>query len=362
VAQAIFLDSTALYTLGSSMTNPDFQALTGLRSFDWPCKICTSRVNWLEYLRQRKEQVLEVNTRLSQIARDLDKLEFTPEDNTALTALGARLIEHMEQLEKLYEDKAKEIDLIITPIPKNASLDLYVSLAMECIPPFERKNEKGFRDAVSLFSYFEYAQEQNLEDVLVVSNDNLFGEAAKRFAPDYSLNVTVVKTIPAAYDAVIFGASWIIQRRQMEANWGAMYYLETRLDMLTTLVADINPYDRVKYAQQFLSFLSDQRRVLLVDLMRFVELAAASHDYRGTDKEALFFRLKCEMVLLLQPPESSQAPAERVTMPIELYGSVKVRDEGGIKEISPAYIDRAAPPTRAATTEIPEVASGNTQE
>jgi hypothetical protein len=360
--QAIFLDSTALYTLGSSMTNPDFQALIGLRSFDWPCKICTSKVNWLEYLRQRKEQILEVNASIIQIARDVDKLEFPAEDTTAFFALSTSLLKQLEQLEKFYEEKAKGIDLIITPTPKNAPLDLYITLAMECIPPFERKNEKGFRDTVSLFSYFEYAQEQNLQDVMVVSNDNLFGEAAKRFAPDYGLKVTVVKTIPAAYDAVGFDASWITQRYQMYANWGAMEYLQTRLDRLTTLVAEIDPYDRIKYAKQFLSFLDDQRYVLLVHSMRFVEIAAASHDYRGTDKEALFFRLKCEMVLLLQPPaESGQTAAEQVTMPIELYGAVKVRDEGGIKEVSPAYIDRAAPPTRATNIEIPEPASGNPQ-
>ncbi len=345
------------------MTNPDFQELLGYRSYDWPCKVCTSKVNWLEYLRQRRELVQEIHSRIIQTARDVEKLQLPQQETTSLTTLAGELLKQVDQLEAFYQEKATAVDLAIIPISTKIPMDLLVSLAIDNVPPFERKNEKGFRDAVSLLSLFEYAREQKFSDVLIISYDTLFGEAANRFAADYKLDMKVVKTIPDANNAVGFDASWIRQRYQMYANWGAMDYLETRLDMLTKLVADINPYDRIKYAQQYLSFSENQRKVLLVDSMRFKTIAAASHDYRGTDAEALFFRLECEMDLLLQMPtenlNAGVSPAEYLKMPIELYGSVNVRQENGIVEIGPANIDQAAPPAKVETIQVLEPASDN---
>jgi hypothetical protein len=148
----IWFDTTALFTLGNAFTNADFEWLLRMRTYI-PSRICTSQVNWLEYLREREQDISSKITtfqRTLSLFRQFGMDTFKPE-------FWCRTVQaDSSKWKSYYETLAKKIKLEIIPIGKQIGLEDLVHMAMQNEAPFERKSEKGFRDAVAIFSALEY--------------------------------------------------------------------------------------------------------------------------------------------------------------------------------------------------------------
>lgn len=73
-----------------------------------------------------------------------------------------------------YKQKLAKLSFSVAKTPKNISIDQLVIMAAFKIRPFEEKGEKGFRDAIILFTILEDMKENKIKNAIYISRDDIF--------------------------------------------------------------------------------------------------------------------------------------------------------------------------------------------
>jgi hypothetical protein len=320
---AIFLDSTALFTLGSSFTNVDFEFLRHLRGH-LNCRLCTSVVNWKEYLRHRGDEVLAPIDQINRVTRDLTKFGLDP---AGLRSTESQLKGYLSNLEGLYENRARTIGLEITPLPRKLTLQRLFSMAMECLPPFERKNEKGFRDALAIFSFLEYSQEQKMKKLLVITDDKLSCLAVKALASEHGTEAEVAGTILEACSVIAWEARSREQRRFRDDFFLGKDILENARNWpLVEEAIRSFPHEKLRWAIALQTGTD-----VLIESITAKNVPGVSLTDKVANHLTVLFRIVCEAHVRLNL--RTDTTGELKTVVVSFYGRALAKDNA-IQSIS----------------------------
>jgi hypothetical protein len=193
----VFLESTALFQLGSKLQKPELAKLVERREY-LKCELLVSEVSWAEYVRQRVDKIDALTRDLQTIGSRLGEWDQNPQNIlTTHTELG----QFRETIGSLYEQRAKEAGIQILTLPPIDVSRLF-RMSIERIPPFEDsredKSEKGFRDALILFTILENIRGRPEDHSLVVTNDRRMAEGLNRHAAEFKTELAVVSTLDEA--------------------------------------------------------------------------------------------------------------------------------------------------------------------
>ncbi len=189
----VFLDSTALYQLGLRLENVDLAKLMELRD-SLEFKILIPEIAWREYLRQRKKQILACLEKVRQVKNTLQEVDQGVDE---LTAGEKRICAYQAEFETGFNEKAAALGLTISPLPSVDLLRL-AQMSLDCSPPFEeaysgdkKTKEKGFRDALIVFTVMENIREKPEDSAYLITNDNGVAEGCRLLLDEYRTSLTI---------------------------------------------------------------------------------------------------------------------------------------------------------------------------
>lgn len=179
VPERVYLDSNVLFRLGPRLENVDFEKLLELKDVAG-FGVFVAKPSWHEYLRWRKEEISGFLDSCLKVGRYLENQGASiPE----IAAAQAKAEKYLSEIEEHYRARAAKRGIAIIPL---AGIDheRLLSMSLKQEPPFEqaldgskRPRDRGFRDALILFSILEYIQTQGLKSALIVTQDELLARA-----------------------------------------------------------------------------------------------------------------------------------------------------------------------------------------
>jgi predicted nucleic acid-binding protein len=202
LSDAVYLDTNVLIDLSHGDTSVDFIELRSLLELHHVGLFVPETVV-KEFIQYRIKDTLDQIERLKAASRKIGRL------------LGRDPLSHEEpqDVEATINEKMMNylrdtgIEMVKTP---DIPLETLIDMAVKKQPPFEEKGEKGFRDAVILFSIIDHMKTNIFSDAILVSVDPIFNhkEIIDRFK-EKGQNVLIGKSFAEAKDQV---------KRQMDAN------------------------------------------------------------------------------------------------------------------------------------------------
>lgn len=193
----VFLESTALFQLGSKLEKPEFAKLTELRrhlKFD----LFASEVSWAEYTRQRTDKIDELLGDIKSVGARMGEWNQDPQN---ILATHKQLKEFRRTAGDLYAKRAKDVGIQVLGIP-NIDVRRLFRMSIERTAPFEKskddKSEKGFRDALIMFTILENIKERPEDFSVVVCNDGLLTEGLTNHIREYKTDLTIVPNLDEA--------------------------------------------------------------------------------------------------------------------------------------------------------------------
>ncbi len=197
----VFIESTALFQLGSRLQKPEFAKLLERRDY-LKYSLLVSEVSWLEYLRQRTDKM---NTLLKDIDLVKNRLGEWDQEIKEITATGSRLADFLKTLENSYAERAKNARIEILPLP-NLDLKRLLHMSINRIPPFEESEkstwEKGFRDSLIMFTILQNVRKRPQDQGLVITGDVLLGKGLELHMEEFETHVSVVNSLDDAIDYI----------------------------------------------------------------------------------------------------------------------------------------------------------------
>lgn len=194
-SDAVYLDTNVLIDLSHGDTNVDFIELRSLLERGHVGLFVPETVV-KEFIQHRIKDTLDQIERLKAASRKIGRL------------LGRDPLTHEEpqDVEATINEKMMNylqnagIEVIRTP---NIPLETLIDMAVKKQPPFEEKGEKGFRDAVILFSIMDHMKTNSFSNAILVSVDPIFthNEVIDRFK-EKGQNILIGKSFAEAKDQV----------------------------------------------------------------------------------------------------------------------------------------------------------------
>jgi len=372
--QRVFLESTSLFQQGSKLQKPEFAKLLELRDllkFD----LMVSEVSWAEYVRQREDK-------LDELARDIKSVDVRlgdwNQDTKNIKASLAQLAELKKTIRDVYDKKAKESGIQILGIPAINVYRLF-HMAIDRVPPFEQskddKTEKGFRDALIMFTILATIEGRPEDHSLVITQDALLTKGLKHHEDEFKTVVTTASNLDEA-------------NAHIEARVNEWYrkYLVKESDEAKAELAkyekDIS--DQVKAIRELTDFdlgtgpfffalgskkLEVGESIQRVNGLKVDGVDSAVWRDKNKDESRILFRVRCSatVVTSVSPtlpffsPTKYPIGGEKLstflnfatptrqeqerTIPMSLYGEAKLkRTEGGWK-LSSMKVDTSQPST-----------------
>jgi hypothetical protein len=190
--EAVYLDTNVLRQVSHGVSNVDFIELRKhLDSIK--ASLFVPDVVVKEWIQQRVEEVLKQIENLRKGFHNLGHLlNREPGKYEESEEFEATLEREMRQ----YLDSAG-IELV--PTPKNIQVETFIEMAVKKVAPFKREGEKGFRDAIILFTIIEHMKGSGYRDAILLSADKIFAEdAVTTRLKNNGLNVLVAKNLADA--------------------------------------------------------------------------------------------------------------------------------------------------------------------
>ena len=205
LSDAVYLDTNVLIDLSHGDTTVDFIELRSLLELN-NVGIFVPETVVKEFIQHRIKDTLDQIERLKAASRKIGRL------------LGRDPLAH-EELQDVEANINKKmmnylqdagIEVIRTP---NIPLETLIDMAVKKQPPFEEKGEKGFRDAVILFSIIDHMKTNSFSNAILVSVDPIFThhEVIDRFK-EKGQNILIGKSFAEAKEQV---------KKQIDTNLGA---------------------------------------------------------------------------------------------------------------------------------------------
>ncbi|MCH7755616.1 DUF4935 domain-containing protein, partial [candidate division KSB1 bacterium] len=114
-----------------------------------------------------------------------------------------QLTEIPEKVNQVLMELLNDTEIKIVPTPE-IDLEKLINMAVQKIPPFEEKKEKGFRDAVILFTMLEHSKTDNFNKAMFVTQDSIFeNPEVTSLLANEGLNIQIAKNISMVLDLLV---------------------------------------------------------------------------------------------------------------------------------------------------------------
>jgi PIN domain len=372
----VFLESTALFQLGSKLQKPEFANLLERREY-LKFDLLVSEVSWAEYIRQRADKIDELAGNIQSVGSRLGEWN---QDAQNIHNTLAQLGEFRKDISGQYEKKAKEIGIQILGIPDIDVRRLF-RMSIDRVPPFEQskddKSEKGFRDALIMFTILEHIKGRPEDYSLVVTNDVLLGKGLSNQADEFKTVLTIVSNLDEANVHIEARVdAWYREHLLKESEQAKVQlakYTKEISEQVNT-IRELTDFDLG--VGGFLAMLGSKPLEVGESIERVNSLKVAEIDsavWRDKDKaeSRILFRVRCTAAVvtsisstfpflsptryavggekqqhspflspLLSPLGPSRQERER-TFPVTLYGEAKFERTNGDWKLTGVRVDKA---------------------
>src|SRR5258708_1374257 len=193
----VFLESTALFQLGSKLQKPEFAKLNERREY-LKFDLFVSEVSWAEYIRQRRDKLDAYDSDIKSISARFGEWDLNPEN---VKTMHAEVGEFRKSVGDLFAKRARESGIQILAVPDIDVRRLF-QMSMDRVPPFEQskddKTEKGFRDALIMFTILTNIKGHPEDFSLIVTNDGLMAKGLENHVDEFTTNLTIDPTLDDA--------------------------------------------------------------------------------------------------------------------------------------------------------------------
>lgn len=302
----VFIESTALFTLGPRVENVDLARLNEMR--DWlGFEIIITEVNWQEFLRWRKKEARDCRARLDQIQKNLEKFDL--EVNEFDSILG-KFQAFSDKIQDYFRAKITALGIQILPLTE-IPLPRLLEMAIAGTPPFDppkerpndRSSEKGFRDSLVMFTILENLRNRPNDHALVITADDLLRRGFQEHLSEFETTVHFAADFP---DALKFMEARLVSsyrmRLQSESGEAKAILLKHRdaLEQKIKEVREVKPFGFGLFGT-----IKEGDQNLFVDSvlsLEFQDIESAIWKERESETSRILFRIKCEATVLVTQP------------------------------------------------------------
>src|SRR5579862_6596673 len=189
----LFLESTALYSLGPRIENVDFAQLLEFREV-LKFELYVAAVSWREYLRYREKEIRDCVERIKQCRSELRKHDQRSDE---LETAEKKVSSYLSGVQQVFAMRARNLRITILPVPEIDVPDL-IEMSLANDPPFEEANEKGFRDAVIMFTILKNIENRPADNALIVTNDKKLSDGLRSRADEFGTTLEIVPDLRSA--------------------------------------------------------------------------------------------------------------------------------------------------------------------
>lgn len=221
IPQAIYFDTNVLFNLSHGVKNVDFIELRDL--IKNVIGFYVPEVVVREWIQKRIEETSEGIEKLDNICRSLGRIM----NRDPLNYEKPREFEKTIKGVMMKYIIAAGITLIATP--NNISLPTLIDMAIKKKAPFQKKREKGFRDAIALFTIIWHMQESKFSNAILLTNDKIFHheDVMSRFQTN-ELNINIAPDFTSAKNLIETQIDVIVKAQLEEKKIKLMSFLMTR--------------------------------------------------------------------------------------------------------------------------------------
>jgi hypothetical protein len=294
----IFLDTTALYKLGPRPeTNVDLAKLLELARI-FKIEVSIPIIAWKEYLRHRRKELELARSHLAAAIRELEKYA---EDLSSYTLLADEINKLDGSLEEHFKKKADEIGLTLVPLPLlNVKELAEMSLANKA--PFQDTDEKGFRDALIMFTVLEEIRGKADQQAIFVTEDKRLRIGCESFIAAFE---TALSIVPSLDDARL-----LVENHVAKIGWEAMRIeSEEAIRVLSTFQTNLaQEVQKTKYLPGgfFLIDEPDRTKIETVNSVKFVKVTSALWKERESSSPKILFKVECSAEVIVRDPPSTR--------------------------------------------------------
>jgi hypothetical protein len=298
----VFIESTSLFQLGPRLDRVDFAKL-----LDWrPAagfELCVTEVSWLEFMRERKadvkaalDKLIQTRTTLAKYGQNVDFVDQAVE----------RVTTYHANLDTAFAEKAKQQDILILP---TAAVDVnrLLKMSINCTPPFELSNEKGFRDALIVFTILYNIRGQSDVEHIVISNDTLLSDALLSMAGEFETAVKVVKDFEEATKHIFSELSVKYQEQLKRESEEAKALLARFEEQISAYVRGIKEVSLLAYSPMYRALIGSDERFTVEKVLgvSFEGIEAALWRNKNEKVSTILFKIKCAVRALVSEPSPS---------------------------------------------------------
>lgn len=316
----VFLESTALFQLGPRLENVDLARLLEMRD-KLGIELCTTEVNFREYLRFRRRETSQARSR---IARANQELENYSQDYGEFDAILGRFDAFTSTMDKTFEKKFQEMKIGVLPLPR-IDIQRLLQMSIDGVPPFEkpreslneRSSEKGFRDALIMFTILDAVRGVPDVNALVVTDDGLLAEGFRIHSEEFKTVVNCVSNISLANKFIQERLSATVREALRVESEEAKAILLANKTALEAKVGEIREIEPVDFGGLFGVIKDKDGATLFVEgvlSVKFGDIEAAIWKDRDKPRSTVLFKMKCDAKVIVSYPYVPQVGFPKYTI------------------------------------------------
>lgn len=164
--QIIFIDTNILLRLFSGNEDFNFVQLRKLVNI-LKIQLTITDLVLMELIQNQKESVFSEFEKLKSARKKIEKVANI---KMPLIDDGASI---EEKVRNYVSEQISNYGIKTVSVPKKFDISEMIKKAVEKIPPFEHKKEKGFKDAINLFGILCYCKENGIKNAMFITDDEV---------------------------------------------------------------------------------------------------------------------------------------------------------------------------------------------
>jgi len=228
----VYLDANILFPFSITLENPVFQILLEIAKF-WEFDLYLPELAYHEWINKKRDDI-EVN--VNKIINSYKYLE----NNYELTPIDIDKISGQDIFTKSITVLREYLSQKNVNIIESCSIDTkkLIDMSLNNVRPFEEKGEKGFRDAVILFTVLGHAKSIN-KSCTFISNDRVFGhDDILDIAKEHGVKISVYKSIEEFKESMESLKWKIVEMYKKDELKKLTEFLRTRTEQIADFIRD----------------------------------------------------------------------------------------------------------------------------
>jgi PIN domain len=378
--ERVYLDANILFRLGPRLENVDFEKLLELRE-GAGFGVFVAKPSWLEYLRWRKEEISAFLESCQKVHRALENQGTSiPEVANA----QAKVEGYLSRIDEHYRAKAAKRGIAIIPLV-GVDNERLLAMSLSQRPPFEqaldsskRPRDRGFRDALIMFSVLEDIRAHSVRSAIVITQDGLL---AKAFDENTEASCAALILKSSLDEATAYLNEVIADSERLRIKRESADAIKTLLpyeEDIARAVSDIAELTERDLGQGFIWSLlakADQESldIKAIKSIQFEKIDSAIWKDKGHTTSRVLFRCVCKAVVFVRapyrpsmlaeprrfkvgelPPKESfltytathwqdYEPTEERELPFRVYGVAELERVGSEWKLARLRIDKSVP-------------------